>query len=235
MGDDYFDDMLEEYIDSLYDPDFDFSLTEKERVEERSDRELVQQLKDSYLQSQEFIGVPEKIGADLLEQKYQKTIFYIKAVGVTYGDRQNVIRKLNKGDKLFLRPEPTNPYDKNAILILTEDEKEVGYISNEYNSNWLKNINLGCKYHLTVDSITGQGVYNKLGLNIKVVCLKPNQYEYKNTESYVNKNDNLIKEKNFKNDYQFSTNEEKETPFWLKVFWWILGLQILGCLIYLFD
>lgn len=94
--------------------------------------------------------------------------FYIKAVGVTYGDRQNVIKTLCVGDALRFVPEENNPYDKNAIMIVTESGKCIGYVSRDYNREIFQNIKNGVIYKLTVSNITGAEYGQNLGVNIKV-------------------------------------------------------------------
>jgi hypothetical protein len=45
-------------------------------------------------------------------------------------DRLPLIKKLTKGSKIVLVPEPENPYDRNAILLYSTDdlENDVGYL-----------------------------------------------------------------------------------------------------------
>ncbi|MCI6788565.1 MAG: HIRAN domain-containing protein [Mollicutes bacterium] len=94
--------------------------------------------------------------------------FYIKAVGVTFENRQRIIRKLNVGDKLRFVLEPTNPYDKYAIKIVTIDGQIIGYVSKDYNQNIFLQISLGVKFDLTISSITGGGFNSSYGVNILV-------------------------------------------------------------------
>ena len=94
--------------------------------------------------------------------------FYIKAVGVTYGNRQNVIKTLKVGDILHFVPEENNIYDKNAVLIVTELGRDIGYVSKDYNKDILQNIKKGVVYKLVVSNITGAYDFNNLGVNIKV-------------------------------------------------------------------
>ena len=107
-------------------------------------------------------------------QRYNRrkahTDFYIKAVGVTYGNRQNVIKTLHIGDTLYFVPEENNAYDKNAILIVTESGKDIGYVSKDYNKAILQNIRDGVVYKLTVSNITGT-ISTNFGVNIKVSIL----------------------------------------------------------------
>ncbi len=94
--------------------------------------------------------------------------FYIKAAGVTFDGRQNIIKKLKIGDKLRFQPEPTNPYDYHAIRIISEDGECVGYVPKERNEQIFQNMvydRVGFK--ISVASITG-GADTYCGLNIRV-------------------------------------------------------------------
>lgn len=95
--------------------------------------------------------------------------YYMKAVGVTYGNRQEVIKKLKKGDELKFVPEPTNAYDRNAVMIMTESGEQIGYISKEHNKSTLDKMNQGVVYYPIVSEITGGDGYGySYGVNIKV-------------------------------------------------------------------
>lgn len=94
--------------------------------------------------------------------------FYIKAVGVTFENRQRVIRNLKAGDKLQFILEPNNPYDRYAIKIVTMDGKHIGYVSKDYNKTIFNEISLGRKYKLTISSVTGGGFDSSYGVNILV-------------------------------------------------------------------
>jgi len=52
-----------------------------------------------------------------------------RVVGVTFENRQSVIRRMTVGDRVWLRREPTNAYDPNAIRVETYDGAQIGYIS----------------------------------------------------------------------------------------------------------
>ncbi len=93
--------------------------------------------------------------------------YYTKAVGVTFGNRQEVIKKLKRGDELKFIPEPTNAYDRNAIMITTESGEQIGYISKQYNKETLDRMRSGVVYYPVVSEVTG-GVGYAYGVNIRV-------------------------------------------------------------------
>lgn len=62
----------------------------------------------------------------------------LKVVGVTFANedglsRQGIIAALKNDDKIFLRREPINKYDTNAVAVFTE-YGQVGYIGKDYSS-----------------------------------------------------------------------------------------------------
>ncbi|MCK4782870.1 MAG: transposase [Desulfobacteraceae bacterium] len=52
-----------------------------------------------------------------------------KVVGVKFENRQEIIAKLQKGEHIFLRREPGNHYDKNAIRVERLNGEQIGYLS----------------------------------------------------------------------------------------------------------
>ena len=91
-----------------------------------------------------------------------------KAVGVTFGGCQSVIKSLNRGDRLELIPEPENPYDNGAIRI-EHNGRKCGYVKRD---GWLYNaINRECADpHCEVYQITGgcNGMYYGLTMRILI-------------------------------------------------------------------
>ncbi len=98
------------------------------------------------------------------------TNYIIKAVGVTFGNRQSVIKRLHRGDILQFVPEPDNAYDKNAIKILTASGEQIGYVSKDYNSNILRQLQCKKIAKVQVLDVTGD-LYETKGVNI-IVYLK---------------------------------------------------------------
>lgn len=59
---------------------------------------------------------------------------YAKVVGVTYENRQDIIKTLDGSEPCRLAPEPTNPYDPNAIAVQVAKDgviHHIGYIKRE--------------------------------------------------------------------------------------------------------
>ncbi|MBO5245055.1 MAG: DEAD/DEAH box helicase, partial [Selenomonadales bacterium] len=95
-------------------------------------------------------------------------MFYSKLVGVTFNERQAVIPTLGSGDELVIEREPNNPVDPNAIHILTQDRREVGYIRKEIAAEISPLIDAGTAYRCIVTAITG-GDDRSYGVNIMML------------------------------------------------------------------
>ena len=94
-------------------------------------------------------------------------ITYTKLVGVTFNNRQQIIKGLTEGELLVFERQPKNEFDKNAILALRSDGKEVGHISRELAQQLAPALDNGAKYICEVKNITGTGKEIK-GVNIGI-------------------------------------------------------------------
>jgi hypothetical protein len=108
---------------------------------------------------------------------------YMKAVGVTFKDRQgklwNIRKQMNNGEKLtiMLRREPSNPYDKNAIAVLAqcgESTAKVGYVPAD-KALWLaERMDAGLSVRAYKGMLTGgSGRAKTIGLTFEVVYELP--------------------------------------------------------------
>jgi len=87
--------------------------------------------------------VIEKIESPIKEQtlpKLQSTypgatvrgrILTTKVVGVSFEGRQEVVARLQRGDRIWLDREPDNPYDCNAISVCRENGEQIGYLNRQ--------------------------------------------------------------------------------------------------------
>lgn len=110
---------------------------------------------------------------DILTQEQ----FYTKVVGVTYEDRQKLIREITVGESVELRREPHNPYDRNAIAVYFQKQM-IGYLKAPLARNLAPALDQGSKYEAVVTQITGRD-QDCLGVNI---CLRKIAEDNKSTE-----------------------------------------------------
>jgi hypothetical protein len=53
----------------------------------------------------------------------------IPVVGVTFDNRQSILRQLSEGETLWLVHEPDNVYDRNAIQVQRSDGDVIGFLA----------------------------------------------------------------------------------------------------------
>ena len=96
-------------------------------------------------------------------------MFYTKVAGVTFEGRQRYIRSLAAGQKLQLKAEPNNPYDRYAVGVYTLDGTQIGFIPKGQNQTISNNLlNNRGTYDVSVSSITGGGFGSNYGCNIAI-------------------------------------------------------------------
>ncbi len=69
------------------------------------------------------------------------------------GDDCNLLTELKIGDDLFFEAEPENQYDTNAIKIVTDDQKLLGYVPRYYSPAILEYLHKGMSYSCKVINI----------------------------------------------------------------------------------
>ena len=76
-----------------------------------------------------------EIKESMVIEEHTKDIYLnsIYVAGTDYVDISEAYNKLTEGSILYLRREPNNPYDSNAILISTLDGCVIGYVPKESN------------------------------------------------------------------------------------------------------
>lgn len=94
-----------------------------------------------------------------------------KIVGVSFGDCQRNISELKSGDKLVLKREKNNKFDKNAIQVYKED-KLLGYLSRYMAEQVAPKIDSGFLFNCKVLQVTGRETAT-LGVNIKISSMEP--------------------------------------------------------------
>jgi len=53
----------------------------------------------------------------------------IPVVGVTFDNRQDVVRQLSEGERLWLVRQPDNAYDHNVIQVQRENGEAIGFLA----------------------------------------------------------------------------------------------------------
>lgn len=68
---------------------------------------------------------------------------YVGVVGGFYRsyEAKQFIKKLSHGDNVYFLPEPSNPYDNNAVMVISDTGLHLGYIKKE----WAEDVNIELK------------------------------------------------------------------------------------------
>lgn len=74
------------------------------------------------------IFVPEQ-ESELSHEYRSGSRICTKVAGVTFDGRQSVIARLNIGEEILLKREPTNSYDPNAISVECQNGWQIGYLN----------------------------------------------------------------------------------------------------------
>jgi len=90
--------------------------------------------------------------------------FYV--AGVQYHDLHKCIRKLKKGDGLWLVPEPENSYDSNAVKIM-KDDIMLGYVPAKHSASVAADIMIGNPICSVVEVNPQAKPWEKLKVRIK--------------------------------------------------------------------
>lgn len=116
---------------------------------------------------------PYEIQQEIVKHRSVKPSIYdhifTKVAGVTFNGRQSLINHLQNGQMLELRREPLNPFDPNAIAILTNGN-QIGYINKDLAQQLSASMDAGIKYKCQIRSVTGGGDLN-FGINIGIFKL----------------------------------------------------------------
>ena len=101
-----------------------------------------------------------------------------KIVGVTFGNRQTLVRNLVEGKSLELVREPGNPYDGNAVAVMDGND-HLGYIDRVLARGLAREMDDGVLFKAFVSSVKGgsydsSGTRMSYGANIRVKRLGGN-------------------------------------------------------------
>lgn len=101
-------------------------------------------------------------------------VYDTKVVGVSKDNedgssRQDIIRReVAEDDKLQLLAEPDNPYDPNAVKVLSKLGNQIGYLSKEMAETILPAIKNETEIHVTAKWVNGDKMMG-VGLRIELV------------------------------------------------------------------
>ena len=101
-------------------------------------------------------------------------VYETKVVGVSKenadgSSRQDIIKvEVEEGDQLSLHAEPDNPYDPNAVQVLSKYGKQIGYLKKEMAEKVKPALDNETEIHVTTKWVNGEKMLG-VGLRIELV------------------------------------------------------------------
>lgn len=101
-------------------------------------------------------------------------VYDTKVVGVSKDNqdgtsRQEIIKQeVAEEDKLSLEAEPSNPFDPNAIKVLSKNGNQIGYLNKEMAETVLPALKNATEIHVTAKWVNGEKMLG-VGLRIELV------------------------------------------------------------------
>ena len=97
-------------------------------------------------------------------------LFDSYVAGTTHLNDKTVLEQIKEGDMLSLQRED-NKYDSNAILILNEDGKKLGYVPEKDNIIFARLMDAGKLLKAKISKITQKGSFTQISVGIYLVDL----------------------------------------------------------------
>ena len=97
-------------------------------------------------------------------------LFDSYVAGTTHLDDKSVLEAIKVGDMLSLQRED-NKFDSNAILILNEDGKKLGYVPEKDNIIFARLMDAGKLLKAKISKITQKGSFTQISVGIYLVDL----------------------------------------------------------------
>lgn len=95
----------------------------------------------------------------------------IKVAGTTHLKDKSVLEKIKTGDVLNLQREGDNQYDSNAILVLNEEKKKLGYVPQKDNIIFARLMDAGKLLRAKITDVEQKGNYTQISVGIYLVDL----------------------------------------------------------------
>ena len=95
-------------------------------------------------------------------------LFGSYVAGTSYLDDDTVLKEIKPGDRLILQRE-YNRYDSNAILVLDEKKRKVGYIPEKDNLVFSRLMDAGKLLTAKIDRIEPRGSFMQINISIFLV------------------------------------------------------------------
>jgi len=122
------------------------------------------------LQQKELVRTIEQHGiTDVIKPLVKEIFLFDTFVAGTFYAPKELITSLKQGDKLILRREENNHFDDQAILILTEEMKKIGYIPEKDNAIFSRLMDAGKLLSAKVQKIDWKGDFSTVSIEIFLI------------------------------------------------------------------
>ena len=95
-------------------------------------------------------------------------LFDTFVAGTSHLEEKSILEQIKSGDKLSLQRED-NKFDENAILILTEDKKKLGYVPEKDNVVFARLMDAGKLLMAKIHKIDKRGSFYQISIGIYLV------------------------------------------------------------------
>lgn len=95
-----------------------------------------------------------------IEMEFERcTAYPIKVVGLRYENRMEIIKQMNKYTPVYLKREPDNPYDRNAIAVYEKKKNQlIGYLTQNNNTTIAEAMDVGLAVFASIYKISHEMV-----------------------------------------------------------------------------
>ena len=96
-------------------------------------------------------------------------LFDSYVAGTTHIKDETVFDEIKVGDKLILQREPENRFDENAILVLDDKKRKLGYIPEKDNIVFARLMDAGKYLIAKINRIEPKGSFRQINISIYLV------------------------------------------------------------------
>ncbi len=126
---------------------------------------------DIVIKEDAAIAIAEKFDMAELIKPLQKEIllFDTYIAGTSHLEDPSVLEEIKTGEKVIFLREPDNRFDDNAIQILTEDNKRLGYVPEKDNIIFARLMDAGKKLTGKINGIKKKQCFIQVAIGIYLV------------------------------------------------------------------
>ena len=113
------------------------------------------QLNSNYyiIDSDLYYDLQKKYGKIVKDWTFQENILKIikaKVVGINFNERKKYVENIKVDDKIVLKRETDNKFDKMAVKIENENGNQLGYLAKEWANIYARKLDIGMEFEAVV-------------------------------------------------------------------------------------